>query len=322
MSRLILCFFVAGTVWLGQTKSVWAQTPTNSQSNTTVSGEITLTPEEATMAGEASQSANSASPSAEIEQKIQEQKDKDITNTSGQTKNILVAYLDDNPPEPLSWNNFLEHAVRYAVKQGVQPNVIVLVILFPLVATLIAASRHIIGLRGFGIYIPAVLSVALVSTGVFEGTIIFLAIIITAYFSKQLIAKTKLPYLPRTGLLIWTISIALLLLLLFIAPLADLVNLMSVNIFPILILILLSENFIDAQVRTKPSDAIALALETIGLAFICGLILKSETLRKFTLLEPELLLVTTAMINVIAGKFVGLRLSERLRFRSIIEEEE
>ncbi|MBU0978788.1 hypothetical protein KKF92_03105 [Patescibacteria group bacterium] len=322
MSRWLLSLLVGLTLLLMQVSPSLAQVPISVTSNQVLTGEIILTPEEASLAAQASQSAKSASPSAEIEQKIQEQKDKDITDTSGQTKSILVAYLDDNPPEPLSWNNFLEHAVRYAVKQGVQPNVIVLVILFPLIATLIAASRHIIGLRGFGIYIPAVLSVALVSTGVFEGTIIFLAIILTTFFSKKLIAKTKLPYLPRTGLLIWTISITLLLLLLFIAPLADLVNLMSVNIFPILILILLSENFIDAQARTKPSDAIALVLETIGLAFICGLILKSETLRKFTLLEPELLLVATAMINIIAGKFVGLRISERLRFHSIIEEEE
>jgi hypothetical protein len=314
--HFILIGLVAGLIAFTPTK-VLAQTD-----GEITTGEVLLTPEDASLSATASESANSATPSAEIEKKIQDQKDKDITENTGETKSILVAYLEENPPEPLSWNNFLEHAIRNAVKQGVQPNVIVLVILFPLVATLIAASRHIIGLRGFGIYIPAVLSVALVSTGVFEGTLIFLAIILTAFFSKRLIAKTKLPYLPRTGLLILTISIALLMLFLFIAPLADLVTVMSVNIFPILILILLSENFIDAQAKTKPTDAIALALETIGLAFISGLILKSETIRKFALLEPELLLVGIAMLNVLAGKFVGLRISERLRFRSIIEEEE
>jgi len=105
------------------------------------------------------------------------------------------------------------------------------------------------------------------------------------------------------------------------APLADLVTLMSVNIFPILILVLLSENFLDAQARTKPSDAIVMAIETLALAFFSSLLIKLEPLQQFALLEPELLLASIALINIMVGKFVGLRITERLRFRSIIEEE-
>lgn len=294
-----------------------AATPITAQT----SGEVVLN-SIATDSATASDAAKTATPSADVEQKIQEKKDKDITETSGQTKSKLVAYLEENPPEPLSWNNFLEHAIRNAVKRGVQPNVIVLIIMFPLIAAIIAASRHIVGMRGFGIYIPAVLAVALVSTGVLEGLIVFLAVVLAAQLSKNIVRRAKLPYLPRTGLLIWMISLGLLGVFLLIAPLADLVTLMSVNIFPILILVLLSENFLDAQARTKQTDAIALTIESIGLAFVSGLLLKSEAMQRFALLEPELLLTATALINIMVGKFVGLRITERLRFRSIIEEEE
>ncbi|MDA1079526.1 MAG: hypothetical protein O2840_02450, partial [bacterium] len=172
----------------------------------------------------------------------------------------------------------------------------------------------------FGIYIPAVLSVALVSTGIFEGIIMFVGIVITALVAKKLIAKLKLSYLPRTGLLLWTISLGIFATLVL-APLLNITSLMSVNIFPILILVLLAENFLDAQTRTKQSEAIALTLETLGLAFVSGLILKWEPLQKLVLLEPELMFMGTAALNIIIGKFVGLRLSERMRFRSIIEEE-
>lgn len=307
--------------WLnttGRLNITTAQAQT-SATNNLVAGEIELVLE-ASAEADASGSAESASPSAEIEQKIQEKIDKDVTDPSGETKNKLVAYLDDNPPEPLSWNNFLEHAIRNAVKEGVQPNVIVLIILFPLIASLIAASRHIIGLRGFGIYIPTVLSIALASTGVIEGMVIFLAIILTAMGTKKLVKKAKLPYLPRTGLIIWTISLGILGLFLLVAPLAELVTLMSVNIFPILILVLLSENFLDAQARTKQSDAIIMAAETLALAFFSSLLIRMEPLQQFALLEPELLLASIALINILVGKFVGLRITERLRFRSIIEE--
>ena len=214
----------------------------------------------------------------------------------------------------------MQHAIRYAVSEGVHANTIVLVLLFPLISALIAASRHIIGLRGFGIYVPAVLSVAFVSTGIFEGIAMFVGIVVTAVVAKKAIAKLKLSYLPRTGLLLWTISLGIFATL-TLAPLLNIASILSVNIFPILILVLLAENFLDAQARTKQSEAIALTVETIGLAFISGLILKWEPLQRLVLLEPELMFVGTAALNIIIGKFVGLRLSERLRFRSIIEEE-
>lgn len=298
---------------------------------TSVSAQTTATPTEiilqstpsaldTTASADTSVSGVLASPSAQVEQKIQEKKERDITEPNPVQKSKLAAFLDQNPPGPLSWNNFLQHAIRYAVSQGVQPNVLVLVLLFPLIASLIAASRHIIGLRGFGIYIPAVLSVALVSTGIAEGLIIFVAIVLTGLVTKRLLRKTKLSYLPRTALLLWTISLGILGTLIL-APALSLVTLMSVNIFPILILVLLAENFLDAQARMKQSEAIALTVETISLAFISGLLLQSETMQKFVLVEPEILILGIALLNIIIGKFAGLRLTEWLRFRSIIEEE-
>jgi hypothetical protein len=260
-----------------------------------------------------------STPSAEVIQKIQDKKDKDITETTGKQKDRLLSFLEENPPQPLSWNNPLEHAVRFAVTNGVPANILVLVLLFPLVASMIAASRHVIGLRGFGIYIPAVLSVALVSTGLLEGLIIFVAIMGMAMISKRALKNLTLSYLPRTALMIWMISLSVLAVLLL-SPFMNMTNLMSLSIFPILILILLSENFLDAQASTKPTDALALAVETLGLAFISGFILRWEFLQRFALIEPELLIIVTAVFNILVGKFVGLRLSEWLRFRPIIEE--
>lgn len=269
----------------------------------------------------ATDSTRLASPSAEVEQRIQEKKDQDITESGNIKKSRLAAFLDENPPSELNWFNFVQHSIRYAVSEGVQPNIIVLVLLFPLVASLIAASRHVLGLRGFGIYIPAVLSVALVSTGVLEGIIIFLAIAATALFAKKILKPTRLPYLPRTALLLWTVSIGIFGIILF-APVINLVTLMSVNIFPILILVLLAENFIDAQARSKQTEALSLTIETIALAVIAGYILKWEALQQLALTEPELLIVSVGLLNILIGKFVGLRVSERLRFKSLIEEEE
>lgn len=269
----------------------------------------------------ATSSSKLASPSAEVVEKIQEKKDADITETTGKQKTKLETYLDENPPGPLSWNNFAQHAIREAVSNGLPVTVLVLLLLFPLIASFIAASRHIIGLRGFGIYIPAVLSVALVSTGVVEGLLIFFVIAIAALLAKKFLRVAKLSYLPRTALLLWIVSIGIFITLL-IAPFVNLTSLLSVNIFPILILILLAENFLDAQAKSKQTEALALTIETIVLAVVSGYLLKWEPLQRFALSEPELLIFFSGLINILIGKFVGLRVSERFRFRSLIEEEE
>lgn len=285
--------------------------------STTVSGKIILIDPAST---ESASSTASAIATTSAQEKIQERKDKDITDTGGKQKSELALFLENNPPGPLSWNNFLQHAIINAVEAGMPVNIIVLVLLFPLIAALIAASRHIIGLRGFGIYIPAVLSMAFVSTGILVGLLLFLAISGTVVIANRIIKKTKMPYLPRTALLIWTISFGLFGLFM-IAPFVNLTDLMSINIFPILILVLLSENFLDAQSRTKERDAIALTIETIILAILSSVLLGWSPLQRLALSEPELLLVATALLSFVIGKFSGLRVSERLRFRSLIEEE-
>ncbi|MBT3249185.1 MAG: hypothetical protein HN846_02695 [Candidatus Pacebacteria bacterium] len=274
---------------------------------------------ESTDSAEATAEATLASPSAETVQKIQEKKDLDITETEGEQKSKLVRYLEENPLTSKNFTNLLQQAIRNAVKEGVPPNVIVLVLLFPLVSSFIAASRHIIGLRGFGIYIPAVLSIALVSTGIIEGIAMFLVIVFVALPAKKILTRFKLPYLPRTAILLWFVSLAILGILLL-APLINMVTLMTVNIFSIMILVLLAENFLDAQGKTKPMDAIALTVETLSLALLSSFILQWEALQKFALLQPELLTMITLGINFIVGKFSGLRFAEYFRFRSLMEE--
>jgi len=43
----------------------------------------------------------------------------------------------------------------------------------PAATALIAASRHLIGLRGFGIFLPAALSVSFVAIGPLLGIVVF-----------------------------------------------------------------------------------------------------------------------------------------------------
>lgn len=268
---------------------------------------------EATTSGVASESAD-ASKSAIA--KVVEKKP-DITESEGEVKGKLERYLEEKQIGPLTYGNVLQHTIREAVKRGVPANTIVLMILFPVVAAIIAASRHLLGLRGFGIFTPAVLSVAFVATGLVSGILVFLVILAVASIGRVILKKLKLHYLPRMALLLWFVSLGVFALM-YLSSFIELEAVVKLNIFPILILVLLAENFIEVQISRSRNEAISLTLETIILAVISGLVLSLEFVQRAALLNPEFIVVGVLVFDIFVGKYLGLRYLEYLKFKKII----
>lgn len=278
--------------------------------------------ESATLSADIATESATASPSARVEEKIQEKTETDITETRGAVKGRLAQFLDQNPIGPLSPTNFVQHAIRRAVDQGVPANMLVLMLMFPVVASVIAVSRHIIGLQGFGVYIPAVLSVAFLSTGIATGLFLFVAIIVSAIIAKFLFDRLKLQYLPRTALVLWFVSVMIFVLLLVSPYFVSIFNLAAVGIFPILVLILLSENFISSQLSVSQSRVLELTFETLILAIGSALLMNMNVVQEFVILHPEVTILFVLVLDVVIGKYTGLRLAEYFRFKPIIDEEE
>lgn len=276
--------------------------------------EVMLVADEATDAALlATESALQATPAA-----VRAEPKSDVTQPTGEVKGRLERYLDEQPLEPLNPTNVVKYAIRGAVDAGVPPNTIVLVLLFPVVAAVVATARHIVGLRGFGIYIPAVLSVAFVATGLLSGIFLFLVILAIGTYGLKLLRKLKMQYLPRMALMLWLVSVGVLATLL-IAPLLGFEELVTINIFPILILMLLAENFNEVQMGKSQREATELTIETLILALLSALLLSLDVVQRFALLHPELLIVGVAVVNVIVGKYVGLRLTEYTKFKKLTQ---
>ncbi len=245
-------------------------------------------------------------------------KESDITQPSGETQQTLTNYLFAHPPSQLNWYNPLQHLIFDAVRNGLSANLIVLLLLFPLIAALIAFSRHVVGLEGYGVYTPAVLSVAFVSTGIPTGITIFVAVLAAALLSRFLIKRLRLQYLPRTALMLWGVALAVMLFISLSSALG-LDTLQSLNIFPLLIIILLSENFMETQLMSTRSKALRLTFETLVLAALCSLIISFEPIQRLVILNPELTVACVALITIAIGRYTGLRLLERIRFKPIID---
>lgn len=250
--------------------------------------------------------------------KLEEATKQDITQKESPIKGRLEGYLAEKDLKPVSYKNFVQHGIRQAVAQGVSANTIMLILLFPLVASMIAASRHLLGLTGFGIFVPVMLSVALVATGVKVGLILFVIILAVATVARKVTMKLRMQYLPKMALLMWFVSVAVLAVLLG-AVNVQFGELSAVSIFPILILMLLAENFIEVQVGKSRREATEMTIQTLVMAIAAALVMRIDLVQKGVLLNPELALILVMIFNIYVGKYVGLRLLERFKFKSLVK---
>lgn len=210
---------------------------------------------------------------------------------------------------PLGPTNFLKHAIQFTYQSGVPWGTIVVLLLFPFVAALIAGARYFVGIKGFGIFTPAMLAVAFMVTGIIQGIVLFLLILAVATAARMALKKLKIHYLARMSLLLWFICLTVFANLFW----------MKVSIFPILILILLAENFIEVQIGKSLAEASQMTIETLILALGSLALLEWAWLRQLVLTQPELVVLGTFIFNLVIGRFTGLRLLEYRRFRKIIK---
>lgn len=213
--------------------------------------------------------------------------------------------------------NILKLAIRKAVAEGVSPNTLVLLFLFPLVAALVAFSRQVVGMSGFGIILPALLSIAFVSTGGVVGLVLLFFVLLSAIFGRVFIRKIKVPYLPKLAILIWLVSLSVLGLLIM-SPMIGLTRLMSVGIFPIMIFLLLAETFVEAQITRSLTTSMEMTLETVILAFVAYKVISSPVIQAMVLLHPEVSVISIFVLDILIGKYKGLRLAEIWRFRKLL----
>lgn len=215
--------------------------------------------------------------------------------------------------------NPIKYVIRVAVASGISPSAIVLLLLLPLSGAMIAAGRHVVGIRGFGIFLPAALSVVFLAIGPVLGIGLFVVIIAISIANRLVLKSTKvrLQYLPRAALLLLFVTLAVLGFI-FVSSVFKLGGMADISVFPILFLVLLSEDFTRVQVGKSVRTAIVLTTETIFLALVSYFMLTLKAIQVFAITNPEILLTLVAAFDIVLGRYTGLRVLEFWRFRKLI----
>jgi hypothetical protein len=220
--------------------------------------------------------------------------------------------------EEVGVHNFLSAGVNYLVNNGVPLRNIFMILIIPIIATFIALVRQVIGLKSFGLYTPTIITLSFMSIGWKYGLAFFAVMWAVGTLTRLVARRSRLMYIPRMAILLIMISFAVIGTF-YLAIQYGYTLITGVSILPVLILSLLAENFIAAQMERGTLQAARLTVETIILALGAYYIATLSVVQDVLLAFPELVLVTL-LVNFILGRWTGLRLLEYSRFNRLFIE--
>jgi len=207
------------------------------------------------------------------------------------------------------------NAAEMLARLGIEYKTAGIFLLFPLVALLISFARNVIGLKTFGVFMPMLISAACVYTGFWIGIFGFVSVLIIAYLGQVYFEKHKMLKIPRLAAVITLNTILFIVVLKLLGEKSSL-QLGMVTLFPVVIIAFIAERLSHLSQDGKWQELFNISLGTLAVIGVCYLTFSSILLQGFFAVYPESLLLVLAL-QVVIGKWTGMRISEYIRFRGI-----
>lgn len=225
--------------------------------------------------------------------------------------------------------NFMSYFVNLLISNGIPDNTIALLLLLPVIATVVAFMRQVIGVTTFGIYTPSIITLSFLIIGIYAGLLTLITAIVIGIISKPLLKKVRMLFIPKMAIVITLVTLSLFLILIA-STYLDLFDprFLSIAIFPMLILSTLVEKFVSSKGEKGFASASVIMGETLLVSIIAYFVaggeinlglfsFKFELIKKLMLTYPELIFLLILM-NILLGRWSGLRVLEHIRFREVL----
>ena len=199
---------------------------------------------------------------------------------------------------------------------GLSLDLLMLMLLLPVGGSMVVFFRNVVGLETYGTFLPALLAVACLATGLLWGMLAFLIVTLTVAALHLPLERAGLMHTPRLAILMVCVIAQIILLTTLSVQLAW-VDLSYFILFPVVILTSTAERFAAHLTEDGPAKAAKVTLMT-GFVIACSYFIMNFSVVGLTLLAfPEVLLLIISF-NVWLGRWVGIRLTEYTRFRWLI----
>ncbi len=190
------------------------------------------------------------------------------------------------------------------------------ILMLPVGALVVVLFRNVIGMPTFGTFLPALLAAAAGETGALWGIIAVLLVVLAVALVRSGIQRLELLHSPTLAILLGGVVFTLV----AIAMLAErtgILPLTKVTMFPIAVLAISAERFYLSLTEHGARDAGKELAGTLTVMLACFTVMNSLALQVLVIGFPEILFLVVAA-DLYLGRWVGMRLSEYLRFRRLL----
>lgn len=228
-------------------------------------------------------------------------------------RDIDVLRVDASTAGLRPWN-VLSFLVNAMLVRGVPTQTVILLLVLPVIATILAFFKQIVGITTFGLYTPSIVALSFLSLGWQVGVTFLFFILVTGYATRAIMSRWRLLYIPKVAIILTVVSLTLLVLMGMSAFFG--VSFSRETVFILLVMSTLSESFLTLKTEEGWYAALLGIGETIVVALFCVFLVQWAAFQAVLLAYPELILLTI-ILNAFLGRWTGLRLVEYFRFREV-----
>ena len=227
------------------------------------------------------------------------------------TRDIAVRYGENAD------SNLLDFSI-YSLPIAEQ-NAFKYILLIPIGALVVVLLRIVVGIRTSGTFMPILIALALLKTSLVPGLLMFLLVVSTGLIIRSYLSHLNL-------LLVARISAVIIVVVILMAGISILSNklgvsqALTVTFFPMIILAWTIERMSILWEEDGPHEVMIQGGGSLVVAVITYLAINNRLVEYLTFNFPELLLVNLAII-LLLGNYTGYRLSELIRFRSMLKQQ-
>lgn len=193
---------------------------------------------------------------------------------------------------------------------------LLLLLMLPIGGLMVAFLRNVVGLKTFGVFLPVLIAFALLETGFVTGLLLFIFLILFVGVISRPFNNLGLLHTPKL-----VISLTLMVIIMtmgsYIGALRGITWLTALTFFPTIILTISAERFSNLIIEDGFKKATGTLFQTLIAVSFCYFMLSAKWLGSLLVLFPELLLIVI-ILSLFLGKYIGLRWTEVLRFKPLL----
>ncbi len=190
------------------------------------------------------------------------------------------------------------------------------ILMLPIGALVVVVFRNVVGMPTFGTFLPALIAAASGETGALWGVLAVIIIVAMVALVRWAVHRLELLHSPTLAILLAAVALTVLATSL-IAEHVGLGKLARITMFPLAVMAITAERFFLALTEHGTKKAVKELAGTLAVMIACFVVMNSLALQVLVIGFPEVLLFVVAA-DVYLGRWVGVRVSEYLRFRSLV----